>query len=181
MNASANSVAVASPEVPTRMLNGGISLSAIFIAGQLKPQARLTATSIKRAEESADCCGEADGTLRVPVGREERKACVAPSLSARARAAGRQKRRSPGHFVMLHRSWRCVTQPRDFRGAPALSAKMRSPMNPKGLEPTVRDGAEPSELPKEHSRGRRRRNRIRHGGPLRDRAVRSRPLRSARH
>ena len=73
MNASVNSVAVASPEVPTRMLNGGISLSAIFIAGQLKPQARLTATSIKRAEESADCCGEASDTLRVPAGREERR------------------------------------------------------------------------------------------------------------
>jgi hypothetical protein len=48
-------------------------LSAIFIAGQLKPQARLTATSIKRAEESADCCGEAGGTFRVPAGREERR------------------------------------------------------------------------------------------------------------
>src|SRR4029453_8124733 len=73
MKASANSVTVASPDASTRMLNGGVSLSPIFVPGQLKPQARLTATSIKRAEESADCCGEADGTLRVPAGREERR------------------------------------------------------------------------------------------------------------
>ena len=55
-----------------------------------------------------------------------------------------------GHFVMLHRSWRCVTEPRDFRG---LSGRARRslrrckvPLNFKGLAPTVRDGAEPAEL-----------------------------------
>jgi hypothetical protein len=35
------------------MLNGGMSLSAILKAGQLTPQARLTATSITRAVASA--------------------------------------------------------------------------------------------------------------------------------
>jgi hypothetical protein len=35
--------------VPTRMLNGGMSLSAIFKAGQLRPQARL------RNEHDAGC------------------------------------------------------------------------------------------------------------------------------
>jgi hypothetical protein len=51
--ASANNTTVASPDVPTRMLNGGMSLSAIFKAGQLTPQAKLTATSITRAVASA--------------------------------------------------------------------------------------------------------------------------------
>src|SRR6516162_5678137 len=46
--ASVNNTTVASPEVPTRMLNGGMSLSAILKAGQLTPQARLTATSMTR-------------------------------------------------------------------------------------------------------------------------------------
>src|SRR6266516_2411113 len=124
MKASVNSVTVASPEVPTRMLNGGISLSAIFIAGQLKPQASLTATSIKRAEESADCCGKAGDTLRVPAGREERRLVLhGRSLLAQRLPVGKT-RRSRGHFVMLHRSWRCVTQPRDFRGA--FGARRRS-------------------------------------------------------
>src|SRR5258705_4345514 len=56
------SVMVASPEVPVRMLNGGISSSAIFIAGQLSPQARLTPTSMRRAVVSAASCGEG-GTM----------------------------------------------------------------------------------------------------------------------
>jgi hypothetical protein len=52
------------------MLNGGISLSAIFMAGQLRPQARLTPTSMRRALGLATSCVEAGGTLRVPAGRE---------------------------------------------------------------------------------------------------------------
>ena len=35
------------------MLNGGMSLSATFMAGQVKPQARLTATSMRRPVGSA--------------------------------------------------------------------------------------------------------------------------------
>jgi hypothetical protein len=54
---------VARPDVPTRMLNGGISSSAIFIAGQLKPQHRLTATSMSRAVASAVSCGDGLGIL----------------------------------------------------------------------------------------------------------------------
>ena len=61
-NASANNVSVASPEVPARMLNGGISVSAIFIAGQDSPQARLTVTSISRAVASAVVCEAGVGT-----------------------------------------------------------------------------------------------------------------------
>ena len=72
MRASANNAIVASPEVPTRMLNGGISLSAIFMAGQLRPQARLTATSMRRAVGLATSWADAGGTLRVPAGQQER-------------------------------------------------------------------------------------------------------------
>ena len=54
---------VARPDVPVRMLNGGISSSAIFIAGQLKPQAKLTATSMRRARRAASFA-EAGGTLQ---------------------------------------------------------------------------------------------------------------------
>src|SRR5262249_38461772 len=63
MNASVSNAAVARPDVPIRMLNGGISSSAIFIAGQLKPQAKLTATSMRRARPTASFA-EAGGTLQ---------------------------------------------------------------------------------------------------------------------
>src|SRR5258708_28229313 len=71
MRARANNASVASPDVLTRMLNGGISLSAIFMAGQLRPQARLTPTSMRRALGLATSCAEVGGTLRVPAGREK--------------------------------------------------------------------------------------------------------------
>ena len=57
---------------------------------------------------------------------------------------------------MLHRSLRCVTQPRDFRGV--YGARRRPPrghkvpLNFNGLAPTIRDGAEPAELPKEQTK-----------------------------
>src|SRR5262245_19077112 len=57
-SASASKITVARPDVPTRMLNGGISLSAIFMDGQLKPQHRLTATSMSRAVALAVSCGD---------------------------------------------------------------------------------------------------------------------------
>src|SRR5215831_11603253 len=124
MTASANNATVASPDVLTRMLNGGISLSAIFMAGQLSPQARLTATSMRRAVGSAASWVEAGGTLRVPAGQEGGGEGLAPPPCARARLVGQQKHRPRcGPFVMLHRSYRYVTQPRDFAGfgsAPAF-------------------------------------------------------------
>src|SRR5262245_4115373 len=73
MTASANNATVARPDALTRMLNGGISSSAIFMAAQLRPQARLTATSMRRAVGSAASWVEATGTLRVPAGQEERR------------------------------------------------------------------------------------------------------------
>jgi len=126
MTASANNATVASPDVLTRMLNGGISLSAIFMAGQLSPQARLTATSMRRAVGSAASWVEAGDTLSVPAGQEKRRGGtgLAPPPCARARLVGWQKHRSRcGPFVMLHRSCRYVTQPRDLAGfgsAPAF-------------------------------------------------------------
>jgi hypothetical protein len=45
-----------------RMLNGGMSSSAIFIAGHDKPQARLTVTSKSRAVASAVACEAGVGT-----------------------------------------------------------------------------------------------------------------------
>ena len=65
-NATANNVSVASPVVPTRMLKGGISSSAIFMAGQVRPQARLNETSMTRAAASAGSCVEGLGTVDVP-------------------------------------------------------------------------------------------------------------------
>ena len=62
--ASANNVSTASTQVPTRMLNGGISSSAIFIAGQVRPQARLTPTSMSRAVASTVTCEGELGTQR---------------------------------------------------------------------------------------------------------------------
>ena len=46
-SANANTVIVPSTQVPVRMENGGISSSAIFIAGQVRPQARLSPTSVQ--------------------------------------------------------------------------------------------------------------------------------------
>src|SRR5262249_10785106 len=137
--ASANNVTVASPEVPTRMLNGGMSLSAIFKAAQLRPQARLTATSMTRAVVSA--------------GREEGK-LVYHRRGPLAQGPRPVKTPIPcGRFVMLHRSCRYVTEPRDFRGlagrARRSPRRCKVPLNFNGLVPTVRDGAEPAELPKE--------------------------------
>src|SRR5215468_6401068 len=126
LTASANKATGASSDVLTRMLNGGISLSAIFMAGQLSPQARLTATSMRRAVGSAASWVEAGDTLSVPAGQEKRRGGtgLAPPPCARARLVGWQKYRPRcGPFVMLHRSWRYVTQPRDLAGfgsAPAF-------------------------------------------------------------
>src|SRR5215471_14425772 len=152
--ASVNNTTVATPDVPTRMLNGGMSLSAIFKAGQLTPQARLT------HQHNAGCRvgrlrqGEA-WHVRGPAGREE----GGPVYHRRwplAQGPAVGKTRIPcGHFVMLHRSWRCVTEPRDFRGlsgrARRSPRRCRVTLNIKGLAPTVRDGAEPAELPKEQN------------------------------
>src|SRR5258705_4486181 len=82
------SVMVASPEVPVRMLNGGISSSAIFIAGQLSPHARLTPTSMRRAVVSAASCGEG-GTMAASGkggGRGEGTAGLWSTVPARAQA-----------------------------------------------------------------------------------------------
>ena len=80
--------------------------------------------------------------------------CSTVRAAAQAVAAGRNAGPA-GHFVVLHRSLRCVTQPRDFRGlywgAPASSTRHKVPLNFNGLAPTVRGGAEPAELPKEQS------------------------------
>jgi hypothetical protein len=46
------------------MLNGGISLSAIFMAGQVRPHARLTPTSMSRAVASTVTCEGELGTRR---------------------------------------------------------------------------------------------------------------------
>src|SRR3954471_8320133 len=153
--ASANSVTVARPEVPVRMLNGGISSSAIFIAPQLSPHARLTPTSMRRAVVSAACCGEGGTVAAFRRGLGEGAGaglCSTARAAAQAVAAGRNA--GPvGHFVVLHRSLRCVTQPRDFRGlywgAPASSTRHEVPLNFNGLAPHRRGSAEPAELPKE--------------------------------
>src|SRR5215472_14636685 len=90
------------------------------------PHARLTATSMRRAVGSAASWVEAGDTLSVPAGQEKRRGGtgLAPPPCARARLVGWQKYRPRcGPFVMLHRSWRYVTQPRDLAGfgsAPAF-------------------------------------------------------------
>src|SRR5262249_29412542 len=90
MKARANSVTVARPDVPARMLNGGISLSAILSAAQLTPQARLTATSMRRARR-ATSFEEGGGTGQRSQAAKREKASVAPARSARARVSGPQK------------------------------------------------------------------------------------------
>ena len=86
-SASVSNAAVARPDVPIRMLNGGISPSAIFIAGQLKPQAKLTATSMRRARPTASFA-EAGGTLQGSGSREQRR-----EHSCSTGAGGLRKRR----------------------------------------------------------------------------------------
>src|SRR5262249_60548194 len=90
MKARANSVTVARPDVPARMLKGGISLSAILSAAQLTPQARLTATSMRRARRAASF-EEVGGTGQGFGAAEGEEGCVAPARGARARASGSQK------------------------------------------------------------------------------------------
>src|SRR5262249_60706486 len=90
MKARANSVTVARPDVPARMLKGGISLSAILSAAQLTPQARLTATSMRRARRAASV-EEGGGTGQRSEGREREEGWGRPPPAARARGNGPQK------------------------------------------------------------------------------------------
>ncbi len=50
--AAANNTIAPRKQVATRMLNGGTSSSAILLAGQVTPQATLSATSMSRAVAS---------------------------------------------------------------------------------------------------------------------------------
>ena len=163
------------------MLNGGISSSAIFMAGQVRPQARLTADQ----HEAGRRCRQLlrGGWHGGASGRGERggqaQACVAP-VRAAAQAVGTGKRPASRDISSCCTAVGGVLRkPRDFRGvsgrAGVLHEITKFHLKFKGLAPTVRGGAEPAELPQEQTRrGRRRDNRIRHGGPLRDRAVRAR-------
>ena len=70
---------------------------------------------------------------------------------------------------MLHRSGRYVTEPRAFRGVGDGPRNPKIPLKSKGLCRASRAGAEPADLTSRAARrGRRRSDRFRHGGPLRD-------------
>ena len=78
-------------------------------------------------------------------------------------------------FAMLHRIPRCVSKPSIIAG-PGRPHRPASkvPSIPRAWRP-VRDGAEPADMPirSGRRRGRQRSHHIRHGGPLRDGAVRA--------
>src|SRR5262249_31702363 len=151
--ASANNVTVASPEVPTRMLNGGMSLSAIFKAGQLSPQARLTATNMTRAVASSAYCGARRGTLQGSGRPRGGKACVAPARAARAGAAAGKNAHPVRAFrhvaPQLTVCYGTARFSRAFRARRRSPRRRKVPLNFKGLAPTVRDGAEPAESPQD--------------------------------
>src|SRR4029077_15025890 len=100
-------------------------------------------TSRRRAVVSA-ACGGGGGTMaasRRGVGEGAGAGlCSTGRAAAQAVATGRSAGPA-GHFVVLHRSLRCVTQPRDFRGlywgAPASSTRHKVPLNFNGLAATV--------------------------------------------
>src|SRR5262249_30867959 len=114
MKARANSVTVARPDVPARMLKGGISLSAILSAAQLTPQARLTATSMRRARR-AGSFEEGGGTGQRSEAAKGEKGFVAPARAARARGSGSQKWRVPPTV------WHVATQIGVWLRTPRLS------------------------------------------------------------
>jgi hypothetical protein len=68
--AIANNVAAPTAVVPMRMLNGGISISAIFMIGQVTPQVMLSTTSINVAVVASLSLGlaAAKGTFRKSCG-----------------------------------------------------------------------------------------------------------------
>src|SRR5262245_60524514 len=179
MTASANNATVASPDVLTRMLNGGISLSAIFMAGQLSPQARLTATSMRRAVGSAASWVEAGDTLSVPAGQEERRKGFSTAAVCSRKARWLAKTPIPvrtfRHVAPQLSVCYATARSRGFwERAGVLPRKCRVPLNLKGFAPTVHGGADPLGIAGRDQRGRRTDNRLGHGGPLRDRLVRAR-------
>ena len=105
-------------------------------------------------------------------------ASVAPLPAARARVLVPETGGQTGPFVMLHRSDRCVSKPRDFRGvqrdAPASSPEIEVPLEFQGLGAHRPRRCRACGIARKKTRrGRRKRNRFRHGGPLRDRPVRA--------
>src|SRR5262245_25508097 len=135
--ATANRTAQASPDVAVRKLNGGISSSAIFMIGQVRPHARLSATSISRATASELVREDGRGTNRDPE-RGDGEARLSIISAARSGRVFALEYCSPaGRLVMLHRSLPCVTEPRVFRGATkgrvGALREMQSPIAFQGL------------------------------------------------
>src|SRR5215475_1418284 len=164
--ATANRMAQASPDVAVRKLNGGISSSAIFMIGQVSPHARLSATSISRATASELACEAGWGTAEDPqAGPDEGPPVYHQRGPLRQGLCPQtmQSRGALGHvapqFAMCYGTARFS---RGDQGARRRSPRgCKVPLHFKGLAPTVRDGAEPAELPqkqaisKETRRGRR--------------------------
>jgi hypothetical protein len=80
----------------------------------------------------------------------------------------------PRPCAVLRRKDRYVTQPRDFMRSGDGLCHRQTPLKSKGLRRASVAGAGLSDFAsRARSRGRRRHHRIRHGGPLRDGAVRA--------